>query len=667
MNMNGKQSNSEQVKLSGRLSEFRDALQEEIETIKGNGQNSTLLVGGHSIEAKGSGFWYRFIVEYMPSLPADTPCKLTIGTDQYDVTVISSSDNEIIVASVKKLPANIGKAKLENGSTILMERLIKCIEDNADIANPAGERMFPGSDGQVYKVKNLFTFKDKFEENLNKGQRHAVKSSVENDITYIWGPPGTGKTTVIATIINELYDHNRTVLIVSHTNTAVDGAIAKCHDKNKYKEKKPYPMLRIGTASKEVPEQALLDSHIKQLGEDLFDQKERLEKRQQEILEELNNIRIIQVKDSWQKNSNLPEIKGISQAVEQMKGKVILQKEQIRDARKDLDDISQSYPDSSALLKMDEDLKEKKNSLKVCQDNIVSLKNQIVQIEYQRQNAEDEIKKHTKYKELLSEIQHFMSVQFYKEKISETNKSIETLKDCLDKQIDNMNTLLESVHKYEKKSAIAKLLSRKAVYEHDKNTVIEISQNMEKITEEISRKKSLLADYQKKLNDLLLLQQKKQDLTPTRTIREWTDEEQSLEKSILELKRKLAEKEKHAEAVTSQITILEYEKNRNHVFFEYIEPFQEKIMEWQETVEEAKKHLSRNQETLTTLLNEECEYCTAFHEFQSYEPEEMVGELIKLNEEVREDLCNINIEEVNNRKTSCEEEANQILSELRKH
>ncbi len=161
--MNGKQSQTEQVKLSGRLSEFRDALQEEIETIKGKGQNSTLLVGGHSIEAKGSGFWYRFNVDYMPSLPADTPCKLTIGTDQYDVTVISSSDNEIIVATGKKLPANIGKAKLENGATVLMERLIKCIEDNADIANPAGELMFPDSDVQVYKAKHLFTFKEKFE------------------------------------------------------------------------------------------------------------------------------------------------------------------------------------------------------------------------------------------------------------------------------------------------------------------------------------------------------------------------------------------------------------------------------------------------------------------------------------------------------------------------
>ncbi len=219
---------SDQVKLTGRLSEFREALQEEIKEIENNGQNSTLLIGGHSVEAKGGGFWYRFFVEYMPLLPADTPCKLTVGTDQFDVTVISSNENEIILSSKNKLPANIGKARLENGSTVLMERLIKCIEDNAEKNNPAGDRMFPDLIGRVYQVKQLCSYDEiHYAEHSNEGQKNAVKSALENDITYIWGPPGTGKTTVIGNVIDELYRHERAVLIVSHTNTAGDGAIIK--------------------------------------------------------------------------------------------------------------------------------------------------------------------------------------------------------------------------------------------------------------------------------------------------------------------------------------------------------------------------------------------------------------------------------------------------------
>ena len=58
-----------------------------------------------------------------------------------------------------------------------------------------------------------------------EGATHAAKSAIGRNITYIWGPPGTGKTKAIGKIIEELYRSGRTALIVSHTNTAVDQAI----------------------------------------------------------------------------------------------------------------------------------------------------------------------------------------------------------------------------------------------------------------------------------------------------------------------------------------------------------------------------------------------------------------------------------------------------------
>ncbi|MBQ1376288.1 MAG: hypothetical protein IIY69_08395, partial [Clostridia bacterium] len=79
----------DKVVLTGFLSEFREALENEIEQIKKSGQSSALLYSGRRIESSNPEFWYRFRVEYIPSLPADTPCKLTIGKDMFDVTVIS--------------------------------------------------------------------------------------------------------------------------------------------------------------------------------------------------------------------------------------------------------------------------------------------------------------------------------------------------------------------------------------------------------------------------------------------------------------------------------------------------------------------------------------------------------------------------------------------------
>ena len=92
--------------------------------VEKSGQSSTLLFGGRQIESHGADLWYRFNVEYVPSLPADTPCKLVIGKDQFDVTVISFEENSIVVSTRTPLPDTIGKARLENGATVLMERLI---------------------------------------------------------------------------------------------------------------------------------------------------------------------------------------------------------------------------------------------------------------------------------------------------------------------------------------------------------------------------------------------------------------------------------------------------------------------------------------------------------------------------------------------------------------
>ncbi len=98
MSVQSKPYSTERVELTGMLAEFRDALEEEIDKIKKSGQSSTLLRSGRRVESHGAELWYRFNVEYVPALPADTPCKLMIGKDQYDVTVISFEENSIIIS-----------------------------------------------------------------------------------------------------------------------------------------------------------------------------------------------------------------------------------------------------------------------------------------------------------------------------------------------------------------------------------------------------------------------------------------------------------------------------------------------------------------------------------------------------------------------------------------
>lgn len=66
---------------------------------------------------------------------------------------------------------------------------------------------------------------------LNDQQQQAVRRALGSEVTYIWGPPGTGKTTVLARIAELLWLSGQRVLVVSNNNIAVDTLLEKIADR----------------------------------------------------------------------------------------------------------------------------------------------------------------------------------------------------------------------------------------------------------------------------------------------------------------------------------------------------------------------------------------------------------------------------------------------------
>jgi hypothetical protein len=62
---------------------------------------------------------------------------------------------------------------------------------------------------------------------LNDEQSDAWTACCSPGVQLVWGPPGTGKTKVIALALQELIDGGESVLLVSATNIAVDNALAR--------------------------------------------------------------------------------------------------------------------------------------------------------------------------------------------------------------------------------------------------------------------------------------------------------------------------------------------------------------------------------------------------------------------------------------------------------
>ncbi|WP_242907722.1 AAA domain-containing protein [Actinomadura terrae] len=65
---------------------------------------------------------------------------------------------------------------------------------------------------------------------LNTRQRQAVERALDSELTFVWGPPGTGKTDVVASIVEGCYRQGLRVLFLAPTHVAVDQALLRMCD-----------------------------------------------------------------------------------------------------------------------------------------------------------------------------------------------------------------------------------------------------------------------------------------------------------------------------------------------------------------------------------------------------------------------------------------------------
>ena len=73
--------------------------------------------------------------------------------------------------------------------------------------------------------KEYYQFKAGDHSRLNHSQQVAWETCITQPVSFVWGPPGTGKTRTLGWMSKQFYVTNETVLIVSHANRAVDNAL----------------------------------------------------------------------------------------------------------------------------------------------------------------------------------------------------------------------------------------------------------------------------------------------------------------------------------------------------------------------------------------------------------------------------------------------------------
>jgi hypothetical protein len=209
---------------------------------------------------------------------------------------------------MRDLVARIEAARLVADEAFLLERLRQKLEDVRNSQTPfnalAAARVLGLASihsGEAQPAAGVVAGGG-----CNVEQMRAIRRSLGSDTTFIWGPPGTGKTATLARLVEAHYRAGRSVLLVSNTNVAVDTALERVCERL---EREPGfdqgLVVRLGPAVKDELRQrygpmVILEEIVTRLGEALRREKEglaaeaeKLGAEQQYLVEALNRVRLL--------------------------------------------------------------------------------------------------------------------------------------------------------------------------------------------------------------------------------------------------------------------------------------------------------------------------------------------------------------------------------------
>ena len=126
---------------------------------------------------------------------------------------------------LRKLAAETG-LMVEDDENILMKQydLVDLKRDNVPLAQYLGDRAKLTTYREPKQIYYPF--------GCNASQKAAVEAALTHQVSIIQGPPGTGKTQTILNIIANLLLKDKTVLVVSNNNSAVENVAEKLAGEN---------------------------------------------------------------------------------------------------------------------------------------------------------------------------------------------------------------------------------------------------------------------------------------------------------------------------------------------------------------------------------------------------------------------------------------------------
>lgn len=283
------------VEVSTMLMEMDEALADEIKATQRSDRSGRVARNGQLLSEIGGQYVYRYELDELWEPADDTPLKLkTLAGGNLRAIVVTASGADLTIATDMRLPNEaLTQIRLVDDPAQVLERIREALQSTTEAKTQLGAKTFGHLPASTIPSAVQVAFPAY---RPRPSQLAAIQKALANEVTYVIGPPGTGKTSTLAAMACMLAREGRTVLIVAHTNIAVDNAIVKLADMCAAER---LPALRDGRILRYGPPQ--LDSvsqHddiyppriVKRLGHDLESQRALLRTRHTDCLNRLQEV-----------------------------------------------------------------------------------------------------------------------------------------------------------------------------------------------------------------------------------------------------------------------------------------------------------------------------------------------------------------------------------------
>lgn len=218
------------------VQKYSKELAQEIDVLRNDGEKRTRLSDGQFISRNGMQFTYIFQADTEVSYPGDTQITIWAQTGTVSGHILYCEDFSVTLVSTADLGKTVSQIEIVVDSWRLLEALCKRLSELQERPDSTIVKALI-CDGKAEIMRS---------QEIMRGQEKAVELSLTQPITFVWGPPGTGKTETLSRIALSHIKQGRRVLMLSYSNVSVDGAAWRVFHNDPTQE--PGKIVRYGYA-----------------------------------------------------------------------------------------------------------------------------------------------------------------------------------------------------------------------------------------------------------------------------------------------------------------------------------------------------------------------------------------------------------------------------------